>query len=159
MAGRDCMLALCILAPALLAACAATPPAPQRFAFVIEVDLSPRATAQLAGTGGGLIVLASYYGLPKQAGQANAPSQFASESVLLPGAGAAHMTAAGLTREALDRLAGPPFVNVNVSAELSSPDNLLVCDYFDGPLAHAIAGPVVLRCALAEEKAEAKAKS
>ncbi|MFO1104828.1 MAG: hypothetical protein U1E34_01910 [Amaricoccus sp.] len=154
MAGRGCILAL-----AMLAACAATPSTPQRFAFVVEVGLSPRATAQLAATGGGLIVLASYYGVPKQAGQANPVSQVASESVLVPGAGAAHLTGAGLTREALDRLAGPPFVNVNVAAELSSPDNLLVCDYFDGPLARATAGPVLLRCALAEEKAEAQAKS
>lgn len=147
----------------LLAGCAAAP-APQRLDFDVAVRLSPPAAARLAAQGEGLTVLASYYGAPKPGAEIHADPigqiALASESATLSTAGTAHLTGAGVSPEALGWLAGPAYVNVNVySARLSNPDNLLACDFFDGPLSHATAAPVALDCTLIAERVATRARS
>ena len=50
-------------------------------------------------------------------------------------------------------------VNVNVySARLSNDDNLISCDFIDGPVSDLTTTPITLRCALIEEGIEAELK-
>jgi hypothetical protein len=59
----------------------------------------------------------------------------------------------------LEWLAGPPKVNVNVaSARKSSSDNLLACDFIDGPLSAVQKQPVTLHCAWIEENYDTELK-
>jgi uncharacterized protein YecT (DUF1311 family) len=130
--------------PAAAVAAAAVPAAaaPGNMGFDVTVTLSKKAAAKLAAEKEGIVVLASYYGDPKQSAEkhANEIGQISleeqDEQVAIPGTGGpAHISGAKVDIKRLDWLAGPPKVNVNIaSARKSSSDNLLGCDFIDGPL-------------------------
>ncbi|ESW79891.1 hypothetical protein [Mesorhizobium sp. M0159] len=134
--------------------------------FDINVTLSKKAAAKLAAEKERIVVFASYYGDPKRSaekrvneiGQIDLTPQ--DEEVEIPGtAGHAHISGTKVDTKRLDWLAGPPEVNVNVaSARKSSPDNLLSCDFIDGPLGDAQRKTVTLHCGLIEEHVDTKLK-
>ncbi|WFP78431.1 hypothetical protein [Mesorhizobium sp. WSM4906] len=134
--------------------------------FDVDITLSKNAAAKLAAKKEGIIVFASYYGDPKrnakkhvnEVGQISLGRQ--DEQVEVPGTGGhAQISGAKIDRKRLDWLAGPVKVNVNVaSARRSSSDNLLACDFIDGPLSDVQKGPVTLHCALIEEHYDTELK-
>lgn len=134
--------------------------------FDINVTLSKKAAAKLAAKKEGIVVFASYYGDPKRSAEkhANEVGQISleqqDEEVEISGTGGhAHISGAKVDTKRLDWLAGPAKVNVNVaSARKSSSDNLLGCDFIDGPLSDVQAEPVTLHCGLIEENLDTKLK-
>ncbi|MER8379457.1 hypothetical protein NKJ09_25645 [Mesorhizobium sp. M0189] len=155
--------AVTIAASALLA-CAVPATAQGDLGFDVNVTLSKKAAAKLATEKEGIVVLASYYGDPKRSAEkhANEVGQIdltpQDEEVEIAGtAGHAHIGGTKVDTKRLDWLAGPPEVNVNVaSARKSSPDNLLSCDFIDGPLSDVQRKPVTLHCGLIEENVDTK---
>lgn len=125
----------------------------------VNVTLSKKAAARLAAEKEGIAILADYYGDPKKSAEkhANEIGQISleqqDEKVEIPGTGGhAHISGAKVDAKRLDWLSGPVNVNINVaSARKSSPDNLLGCDFIDGPLSNAQKEAVTLHCALIEE--------
>ncbi|MER8975982.1 MULTISPECIES: hypothetical protein [unclassified Mesorhizobium] len=155
-------LAMTIAASVLLA-CVVPATAQTDMSFDVNVTLSKKAAAKLAAEKEGIVVFASYYGDPKRSaeklneiGQIDLTPQ--DEEVEIPGtAGHAHVSGAKVDAKRLDWLAGPAKVNVNVaSARKSSPDNLLNCDFIDGPLSDVQRKPVTLHCGLIEENVDTK---
>ena len=68
--------------------------------------------------------------------------------------GTVKITGEKVNADRLQWTEGDVMVNVNVySARLSSDDNLINCDFIDGPLP-AVSAPVTLHCALIEEDIE-----
>jgi uncharacterized protein YecT (DUF1311 family) len=134
--------------------------------FDVNVTLSKKAAAKLAAEREGIVVLADYYGDPKRSAEkhANEIGQISlapqDEEVAIPGIGGrARISGAKVDPKRLDWLAGPVKVNVNVaSARKSSSDNLLGCDFIDGPLSNVQKGPVTLHCALIEENYDTELK-
>jgi hypothetical protein len=134
--------------------------------FDINVTLSKKAAAKLASQKEGIVAFASYYGDPKRSAEkhANEIGQISltpqDEEVELPGSGGpAHISGAKVDTKRLDWLAGPPKVNLNIaSARKSSSDNLLSCDFIDGPLANVRKAPIALHCSLIEEHPDTKLK-
>ncbi|TKB89752.1 MAG: hypothetical protein E5W81_07400 [Mesorhizobium sp.] len=155
--------AVTIAASALLA-CVASATTQGDMGFDVNVTLSKKAAARLAAKKEGIVVLASYYGDPKRSAgkHANEVGQIdltpQDEEVEIAGtAGHAHISGTKVDTKRLDWLAGPPEVNVNVaSARKSSPDNLLSCDFIDGPLSDVQRKPVTLHCGLIEENVDTK---
>jgi uncharacterized protein YecT (DUF1311 family) len=127
--------------------------------FDVNVTLSKKAAAKLAAEKEGIVALVDYYGDPKKSAEkhANDIGQISlepqDEKVEIPGTGGhAHISGAKVDTKRLDWLAGPVSVNVNIaSARKSSSDNILACDFIDGPLSNVQKGPVTLHCALIEE--------
>lgn len=127
--------------------------------FDVNITLSIKAAAKLAMSKERIVVLASFYGDPKRSDvkHANEVGQIdlspKDETVEISGAGGnAHITGATVEPERLQWLHGPSKVNVNVaSARKSNSDNLLDCDFIDGPLADIRKVPVTLHCYLIEE--------
>ncbi|MER9597080.1 hypothetical protein [Mesorhizobium sp. M0244] len=154
------------IAASVLLACAVPATAQGDMSFDVNVTLSKKAAAKLAAEKEGIVVFASYYGDPKRSAEkhANEVRQIdltpQDEQVGIPGtAGHAHISGARVDTKRLDWLAGPPEVNVNVaSARKSSADNLLNCDFIDGPLSDVQREPVTLHCGLIEENVDTKLK-
>ena len=106
-----------------------------------------------------LVALVSYYGNPtKQAvrhadevGHIQLPTN--TSAIKLPlGETWVHISGQQVRRERLAWIRGPIMVNVNVvSGRHSSPDNLLSCDFIDGPLTDVQKTPVKLNCGLITE--------
>jgi hypothetical protein len=157
--------AITIAASALLA-CAVPATAQGDMSFDVNVTLSKKAAAKLAAEKEGIVVFVDYYGGPKrnaerhanEIGQIDLEQQ--NDEVAIPGAGGhAHISGAKVDTKRLEWLAGPPKVNVNVaSARKSSSDNLLGCDFIDGPLSAVQKQPVTLHCALIEENYDTELK-
>lgn len=71
--------------------------------------------------------------------------------------------------QGLELIEDEPFVNVNIFSGQNLPDaaedeetggeNVLSCDFFDGPLAHAKAGTIALTCGLISEDYQSQVKS
>jgi len=148
------------IAATFLLTCSAPAASQGDMGFDVKVTLSRKAAAKLAAEKEGIVVFASYYGDPKpsaekhadEIGQIDLTPQ--DEEVEISGAGGrAHISGAIVDAKRLDWLAGPVKVNVNVaSARKSSSDNLLDCDFIDGPLADVRETPVTLHCYLIEEE-------
>lgn len=130
----------------------------------INVTLSDRATARLASDKESIIAFASYSAEPKKNAVATATKADAigpdgmvdltptQESVEISGkGGAARITGKNIDAKRLSWITGPLHVNVNVaSARKSSADNILDCDFIDGPLKKVQEAPITLRCGLIE---------
>lgn len=149
-----------IFAASVLLACALPAIAQGDMSFDVDITLSKKAAAKLVAEKEGIVVFASYYGDPKPSAEkyANEVGQIdltpQDEEVEIPGSGGrAHISGTNVDAKRLDWLAGPAKVNVNVaSARKSSSDNLLNCDFIDGPLADFRKAPVTLHCYLIEEQ-------
>ncbi|TIO06832.1 hypothetical protein [Mesorhizobium sp.] len=158
-------LAMTITASALLA-CAMPATAQGDMSFDVTVTLSKKAAAKLAAEKEGIVVFVDYYGDPKRSAERHANEigqidlEQQNEEVAIPGTGGhAHISGAKIDTKRLDWLAGPPKVNLNVaSARKSSSDNLLGCDFIDGPLSAVQKQPVTLHCALIEENYDTELK-
>lgn len=153
--------------PAAAVSAAAVPATAQgNMGFDVNVTLSKKAAAKLAAEKEGIVALVDYYGDPKPSAEkhANEIGQISleqqNEQVAIPGTGGhAHISGAKIDMKRLDWLSGPPNVNVNVaSARKSSSDNLLGCDFIDGPLSDVQKQPVTLHCALIEENYDTELK-
>lgn len=133
--------------------------APGDMGFDINVTLSKKAATKLAAEKEGIVALVDYYGDPKKSAEkhANEIGQISlekqDEEVAIPGTGGrVHISGAKVDTKRLDWLAGAVSVNVNIaSARKSSSDNILACDFIDGPLSKVQKAPVTLHCALIEE--------
>lgn len=129
--------------------------------FNINVTLSAKAAAKLAAKKEGIVVFATYYGDPKKGAEkhTNEVGQIsvstADESLEISGkGGVAHISGIQIDPKSLDWVAGQVKVNVNVaSARKSSSDNLLDCDFIDGPVATVQkSAPIEMHCYLIDEK-------
>ncbi|MCX8999734.1 hypothetical protein NOF55_21750 [Rhizobiaceae bacterium BDR2-2] len=138
--------------------------AEQPFPFSLALELSDRARSTLGDRGEQIVVAAAYYGNPTPEGSehANEVGQIGlgREEVQVPAEpGDVEITGSGIEADSLQWVEGELMVNVNVySARLSSNDNLIRCDFIDGPLAVVSSKPVTLRCALIEENMETEWK-
>ncbi|MBE2241905.1 MAG: hypothetical protein IAE86_04060 [Burkholderiaceae bacterium] len=135
------------------------------FGFTLRITLSDKAAQRLRKTDEGITVDARYYGDPTPGAARHADEvgqiDLGTERVFLPGrAGTAHVSGSKLRADRLDWTEGDVKVNVNVySSRRSSSDNLLACDFIDGPVAQVVrAQPVALHCALIEENAETRVR-
>ncbi len=136
---------------------AAEPHGGDRYDFVVQVSLSPKAKAKLAKLHETITVSASYYGDPSPGAMKHADEvgqiNLGRANVEIPGAGGtAVIPNASVRRERLAWLATPPEVNVNVfSSRHSGPDNLLDCAFFQDAVTVARKTPVNLACKLIGE--------
>lgn len=137
----------------------------QSFGFNLALALSDRAQSTLSELGEEIVVSASYYGSPTPEGEkyANEVGQIdlGGEDVQVPvgASSVVEITGSGIDAGKLQWVAGDVMVNVNAySARLSGDDNLLACDFIDGPLSAVTATPVTLHCALIEEGVETEQK-
>jgi uncharacterized protein YecT (DUF1311 family) len=134
--------------------------------FDVNVTLSKKAAAKLAAEKEGVAAFASYYGDPKKSAEkhANEIGQISVSSedewVQMPGTGGqAHISGAKIDKQTLNWVDGSVKVNVNVvSARKSSSDNLLSCDFIDGPVANVQKQALTLHCALIAENYETQLK-
>ncbi|WP_127107863.1 hypothetical protein [Pararhodobacter zhoushanensis] len=130
------------------------------YGLTVSLAFSELALATLSRRGEAVIVDASYWGTPTPAGAAQADEagqiNLGGDAVEVPAIeGVVEITGRGVLTDMLEwTVAGSIGVNVNVySARLSSDDNLLSCDFIDGPLAdvQTLAMPITLNCGLIEE--------
>lgn len=149
-----------LLAATVLVACSedasrpATQPEP---GLRIEVTLSDAARDRLVATSEGVNVDASFYGDPNDAAAGRADEvgriSLLNQVRLLPSTGGiATFSLQEIPPERRAWISGPLKVNVNVySARKAGPDNILSCDFIDGPLPDAARSPVKLNCGLISE--------
>lgn len=140
--------------------------AAEKLSFDVNVTLSEKALAKLGTLKEGIIISAAYYGDPRpsfkkhvdETGHINLGS--GDEEVELPASGGrATVTGSKVDTTRLVWLSGPVQINVNVySARKSNSDNLLSCDFIDGPLADVVNAPVPLHCTLIDEGTDVKRK-
>lgn len=132
-------------------------------AFDVEVALSPRAASELARLKEGLVLNASYYGDPTAAAERHANEvgliDLGRETLSLPASnGPAHVTGSTIDPGRLGWIKGAPMVNVNIySARRSGPDNLVACDFIDGPVSAVAHSQTRLACGLITESFETSA--
>jgi len=128
--------------------------------FDVTVALSEKAAVDLAKENADVIVFASYYGDPKKNAKEHTNEvglidvSSAGESVKIGSTGGrAHVSGAKVDAATFDWVSGPVKVNVNVASESrSSSQNMLDCDFIDGPLEDVQEqAPVTLNCYLIEE--------
>ena len=131
-------------------------------AFDIDVTLSSQAAARLESTHEGVTILASFYGDPTKAGedQVNELGTVDLVSVQVDVSaevGKIHIGGEALSEARLNWVK-VPMVNVNIfSSRKASADNILGCDFIDGPVEDVVElSPVPLRCWLIEEEVEDK---
>lgn len=126
------------------------------YGFVVDVTLSPRAAALLKARHEAIDVAAYYEGdpIPSQRARAGEEGRISLgyETVTIPGVpGRAVLTGNGVDRAGIGWVK-ELLVLVNVfSARHSSPDNMLDCGIFTGPVVKAQAGPVAIDCVLIGE--------
>ncbi|WP_434113427.1 hypothetical protein [Paraburkholderia caffeinilytica] len=105
-----------------------------------------------------IAVYASWYGTPLSSAHREADEagriDLGHATVELPAkGGAAHLASSNVNATRLRWVSGPPGVNVNVSsARRHWPDNILSCDFVDGPLADVARRTVPLHCTLITER-------
>lgn len=133
--------------------------------FDLDVTLSAKASDRLRASKEGITVSARYYGNPTKRAQSHANEvgqiDLGGETLQLPGhAGLAHVSGTKIFGGRLAWIQGEAMVNVNVySSRRANKDNILDCDFIDAEVARVVkAQPVVLHCALIEERAPNQAK-
>jgi hypothetical protein len=146
------------LAAALLTACAIILPArADGLGFAINLKLSEGLKAELASKGETIIVRAAFYGEPSEAGASEVDEMGQiplgdEELSVLPVDGAVMITGTTVPPAKLALIAGAPSVNVNVfTGRKSSGDNLISCNFIDGPVAELTAAPTEIACGLITE--------
>ncbi|UIJ44180.1 hypothetical protein LZK98_13985 [Sphingomonas cannabina] len=123
----------------------------------VRVTVSRAAQAKLSAGRELILVDASFYGDPAPAARRHADESgrvpLLNRIRTLPATGGIATFPLGEIPRARRRwIRGPIKVNVNVySARRSSPDNILACDFMDGPLPAPSRMPVELRCSLIAE--------
>jgi hypothetical protein len=143
--------AICIAVLGGLAAAA------QNYGFVVDVTLSPKAAALLQAKKEGIKVSAEYMGDPVAGKEAKAGDggeiELGNEIVTIPGAsGRAIITGKTVNASRISWVKEFD-VNINVfTARLSSPDNLIDCDFFQDAVSKAQAKPLAISCKLIGEK-------
>ena len=139
-----------------------TPPqVPSSFTLRVAVTLSSQAAVRLAH-GERIVVYAAFAAEPAPGQQKHADQvgriDLGHRQVEIPGrpgTATLHVSTAAMP---LRWTQGPIGLNINVfSARRTSRDNLLACDFFDGPLDHALAQPIALHCSLIEENQPTRA--
>lgn len=135
------------------------------FGFTVDLTFSAKAEERLASLHEEVIVSASYYGDPSAKGKEFADDvgrfDLGTETVQVQASpGTAKITGNQVGESDLEWIEGRPNVNVNVfTARISSDDNLISCDFIDGPLDDVIQSmPVALHCTLIEEEVDAEPK-
>ena len=137
---------------------AATSKALSNLGFDLHILLSKQATYELGRRKEGVVVSASYFGVPTVIAQPYANDvgliDLGRETLLLRSLGGpVRVTGETVNRKKLGWLKGPPMVNVNVfTARRSGPNNLITCDIVDGPVARVAAQKTTLVCGLIDEK-------
>lgn len=133
--------------------------------FDVVINLTAAAAETLGQAGETIIVSAWYYAEPRPGAEARTNAvgliDLGTEEQSLAGLGGSLVLGATpLDTAGYADIGGPVQVNINVfSGRQSSDDNLLSCDFFDGPVSRAAAKPVALRCALIEEALPTEVKS
>ncbi|MCG2839708.1 hypothetical protein L6Q21_01770 [Sandaracinobacter sp. RS1-74] len=128
--------------------------------FDLRILLSQKAAEDLARRGEGIIVSANYYGTPMVAARrhANAAGMIdlgEETRTLSKPPGSVRLTGDPVDRKKIGWLQEPPMVNVNIfTARRSSPDNLISCDFIDGPVARVAGRTTTLTCSLIGENRE-----
>lgn len=131
-------------------------PPPPPHGFVVDVQLSPAAKAQLDALGEKVEISAWYYGLPNAAGKKVIPpdsdGQFDlgnRDVVLNPGERNTLIRGDALDESKLKYIDGEPLVLVNVyTARKVAKDNLLDCGIFEDKVTKAQAAPIPIACKL-----------
>jgi len=134
--------------------------APEPLGFDFSVTLSHKAAAYLSRHGESLVAVASYYGDPKpgadkyadEIGQIDLNPGDEFVEIPKPADSVVRIDGSTVSRKRLRWIEGPPKVNVNiVSGRKVFQDNLLACDFIDGPV-HAVQEVAVnLHCWLISE--------
>ena len=146
-----------VLAAALSALALVQPAAAGALGFDLTLKLSDRLKTELTARNETIIVRASFYGEPNEAAISEIDDmgyiQLGVEELeLQPLDGSVAVTDAPVPPARLALLAGKPLVNVNVfSGRKSSPDNLIMCDFIDGPVEDLRPAPTEIFCGLISE--------
>lgn len=141
---------------AVMAAPAHAEDAPS-FGFDLTLTLSEKLLAELTPRGETIIIAAWYYGDPNAAGAPHVDEmefiQLGDERIEIPPAsGPVRVTGGGIDAAKLGYVEGGVKVNVNIfSGRKSSEDNLISCDFIDGPVAELTAAPTEIACGLITE--------
>ncbi len=146
-------LAAALLASALTSAVAETPVA---YPFSIQLTLSEKLVAELTAKNETIIVAAYFYGEPNEKGQSEIDDmgyiQLGDERTEIPPASGLVPINGVVDPAKVALLATPVSVNVNIfSGRKSSEDNLISCDFIDGPVADLGTAPVEISCGLITE--------
>ncbi len=136
---------------ATLALFAALPASAQE--VTLDIRLDPATLASLQANGEMVVISSWYYGEP--APGAKTPTNevgtidLASEQATIAALAAFSVRVGGSLGSIPLTEVLTPMLNVNVySARLSSEDNLLDCDFLEGPVADLAKAPQVIRCKL-----------
>jgi hypothetical protein len=143
---------------ALLTACALAGPAlAEDLGFSISLKLSDKLKTELGAKNETIIARASYYGDPSDAGGSEVDEmgqiQLGDEELeFAPADDTILVTGSTVPAAKLALITGGAKVNVNVfSGRKSSEDNLISCDFIDGPVAELTAQPTEISCGLITE--------
>lgn len=145
-------------AAALLAACVfAVPASAEGLGFSITLKLSDKLKTELAAKNETIIARAAFYGDPNAAGTTEVDEmgqiQLGDEELeFAPADDTILITGTTVPPAKLALIEGGAKVNVNVfSGRKSSEDNLISCDFIDGPVGELTAAPTEINCGLITE--------
>lgn len=152
MIARVCAAAL--LAASLVSAGCAE--APVTAPFELTLKLSDKLVAELSAKNETIIVAASFYGDPNAKGAPEVDEmgliQLGEERTELPPASGPVLVNAVADPAKIALIEGGVKVNVNIfSGRKSSEDNLISCDFIDGPVDELTAQPTEISCGLITE--------
>lgn len=146
------------LAAALLTMLALAPPAAAGpLGFELTLKLSDKLKTELTARGETLIVHTRFYGEPNEAGVSEIDDMGyiqlgEAELELQPLDAPVAISDAPVPPAKLALLTGKPLVNVNVfTGRRSSEDNLISCDFIDGPVEDLRPAPTEIYCGLISE--------
>ncbi|UFS67183.1 hypothetical protein [Paracoccus denitrificans] len=132
--------------------------------FDIVISLSAKAEAAISSTHEGISLSATYYGDPHPGDEKHTNAMgmvdLGAEDIDLPaGTRTVHVTGHTVGADRLRLISGGAKVNVSVfSARKSHEDNILDCDFIDGPVSELTHEPVHLHCFLISENGETELK-
>ncbi len=135
----------------------AQPAAAGQLGFDLTLKLSDKLKTELTARNETIIVRASYYGEPNEAAASEIDDmgyiQLGEQEIeLQPLDAPVAISDAPVPPAKLALLTGKPLVNVNVfSGRRSSEDNLISCDFIDGPVEDLRAVPTEIYCGLITE--------
>jgi len=124
--------------------------------FEVTLKLSAQLIAELSAKNETIIVNSVYYGDPNESGAADVDEmgviQLGEERTEVPPADTTIPVNAIADPAKLAMIEGGAKVNVNVfTGRKSSGDNLISCDFIDGPISELIAAPTEISCGLITE--------
>lgn len=146
-----------IAALILTASAFVLPARAETLGFALTLKLSDKLKSELAAKNETIIVRVAYYGEPNEAGasEVDEMGQIAlgeEEHEVTPADAPVEISGAAVPAAKLALIAGKPSVNVNIfSGRKSSEDNLISCDFIDGPVEELLAQPTEINCGLITE--------